>query len=266
VIVSPRDTSSPITTGRGGRRDRSGFHRRQEIESQSRRSDPETDIAVLQVEGGVVPRSLSATDALRVGDVVLAIGNPFGVGQTVTMGIVSALAATSSASTRSRTFIQTRRNQSGKLGGALIDTREICRHQHRDLLALGGSLASVSRSRRRAPSKSWSKSSRPARHARWIGVEARRSLRKWESPSAWAPLPGTDRGRASRRARRTGRAEARRCPDRDRGKPVKDPNSMLNWWRHSSRGSCFGPAARDNKTWTCRSPSANARRSNVARR
>ncbi|HEU5339454.1 MAG TPA: trypsin-like peptidase domain-containing protein, partial [Sulfuricaulis sp.] len=54
-------------------------------------SDPETDIAVLKIDLKKLPViTLGHSDKLRVGDVVLAIGNPFGVGQTVTMGIVSA--------------------------------------------------------------------------------------------------------------------------------------------------------------------------------
>ena len=55
-------------------------------------TDPDTDIAVLKVDAHDLPAiTFSRPDSLTVGDVVLAIGNPFGVGQTVTMGIVSAL-------------------------------------------------------------------------------------------------------------------------------------------------------------------------------
>ncbi|HRE18730.1 MAG TPA: trypsin-like peptidase domain-containing protein, partial [Rhodocyclaceae bacterium] len=55
-------------------------------------SDPESDLAVLQIKADKLPAiTFGQIDNLRVGDVVLAIGNPFGVGQTVTMGIVSAL-------------------------------------------------------------------------------------------------------------------------------------------------------------------------------
>lgn len=53
--------------------------------------DPETDLAILKIKMNNLPTiTLSPSENLRVGDVVLAIGNPFGVGQTVTMGIVSA--------------------------------------------------------------------------------------------------------------------------------------------------------------------------------
>ena len=71
-------------------------------------TDPETDVAVLKIELDKLP-TLSFGDAekLQVGDVVLAIGNPFGVGQTVTLGIISALGAQSTwASTPSRTLFR----------------------------------------------------------------------------------------------------------------------------------------------------------------
>ena len=86
-------------------------------------SDPETDIAVLQVEGGPVPAiTFGDADALRVGDVVLAIGNPFGVGQTVTGGIVSALGRTGLGINTFENFIQTDAAiNPGNSGGALVD-------------------------------------------------------------------------------------------------------------------------------------------------
>jgi hypothetical protein len=69
---------------------------------------------------------------------VLAIGNPFGVGQTVTHGIVSALARTQVGITDYQFFIQTDAAiNPGNSGGALVDmTGQAGRHQHRDLLAL----------------------------------------------------------------------------------------------------------------------------------
>jgi Do/DeqQ family serine protease len=87
-------------------------------------SDPETDLAVLQVEAQNLPAiTLAQPENLRVGDVVLAIGNPLGVGQTVTMGIVSALHRTGLRINTFENFIQTDAaiNQ-GNSGGALIDT------------------------------------------------------------------------------------------------------------------------------------------------
>ncbi|HYA46776.1 MAG TPA: Do family serine endopeptidase [Burkholderiales bacterium] len=87
-------------------------------------SDPEIDIAVLQVEGAQLPAIVFGDgDALRVGDVVLAIGNPFGVGQTVTMGIVSALGRSHLGINTFENFIQTDAAiNPGNSGGALIDT------------------------------------------------------------------------------------------------------------------------------------------------
>jgi Do/DeqQ family serine protease len=86
-------------------------------------SDPETDLAVLQVESVPLPAiTFGDADALRVGDVVLAIGNPFRVGQTVTMGIVSALGRKIGLNAFEN-FIQTDAAiNPGNSGGALIDT------------------------------------------------------------------------------------------------------------------------------------------------
>ena len=86
-------------------------------------SDPETDLAVLQVAAQDLPAiTLAQAENLKVGDVVLAIGNPLGVGQTVTMGIVSALHRTGLRINTFENFIQTDAaiNQ-GNSGGALID-------------------------------------------------------------------------------------------------------------------------------------------------
>jgi len=88
--------------------------------------DPKTDLAVLKVKdsGGQVFPALdfADSDALEVGDLVLAIGNPFGVGQTVTSGIVSALARTGVESSNYEFFIQTDAAiNPGNSGGALVD-------------------------------------------------------------------------------------------------------------------------------------------------
>ena len=87
-------------------------------------ADPETDVAVLRIDARDLPViTLGSSDALTVGDVVLAIGNPFDVGQTVTMGIVSAIGRNNLGINRYENFIQTDAaiNQ-GNSGGALIDT------------------------------------------------------------------------------------------------------------------------------------------------
>ncbi len=87
-------------------------------------TDPETDLAVLKIQLGDLPSvSISAAGEQQVGDVVLAIGNPFGLGQTVTMGIVSATGRNQLGLNTYEDFIQTDAaiNQ-GNSGGALIDT------------------------------------------------------------------------------------------------------------------------------------------------
>jgi len=87
-------------------------------------TDPETDLAVIKVDADKLPSiTFAATDKLDVGDVVLAIGNPFGVGQTVTQGIVSALGRNHLGINTFENFIQTDASiNPGNSGGALIDT------------------------------------------------------------------------------------------------------------------------------------------------
>jgi Do/DeqQ family serine protease len=86
-------------------------------------TDPETDLAVLKVDRDGLPAiTFGAADTVRVGDVVLAIGNPFGVGQTVTMGIVSGLGRRGLNLNTYENFIQTDASINvGNSGGALID-------------------------------------------------------------------------------------------------------------------------------------------------
>ncbi|MBT9488259.1 MAG: trypsin-like peptidase domain-containing protein [Rubrivivax sp.] len=88
-------------------------------------SDPETDLAVLKLDLPALPVvSLGDATALQVGDIVLAIGNPFNVGQTVTAGIVSALGRTRLGLSTYENFIQTDAAiNPGNSGGALVDTQ-----------------------------------------------------------------------------------------------------------------------------------------------
>ncbi|MBA4264480.1 MAG: 2-alkenal reductase [Comamonadaceae bacterium] len=86
-------------------------------------TDPETDLAILKVEMTDLPViTLGNSDGLEIGDQVLAIGNPFGVGQTVTSGIVSALGRTQLGINTFENFIQTDAAiNPGNSGGALVD-------------------------------------------------------------------------------------------------------------------------------------------------
>lgn len=87
--------------------------------------DERTDLAVLKIRDADAPFDhveFASSDSLEVGDIVLAIGNPFGVGQTVTQGIVSALARTQVGVTDYQFFIQTDAAiNPGNSGGALVD-------------------------------------------------------------------------------------------------------------------------------------------------
>jgi serine protease DegS len=87
--------------------------------------DPETDLAVLKADAvGLPVIPLGRPEALRVGDVVLAIGNPYGMGQTVTMGIVSATDRSQLGITRIENFIQTDASiNPGNSGGALVNAQ-----------------------------------------------------------------------------------------------------------------------------------------------
>lgn len=86
-------------------------------------SDRDTDLAVLRIEGSQLPSARFAdADALHVGDVVLAIGNPFGIGQRVTMGIVSAVGNSRLNLLTYDDFIQTDAAiNDGNSGGALVN-------------------------------------------------------------------------------------------------------------------------------------------------
>jgi len=89
-------------------------------------SDPPTDLAVLKIDGDHLPTvPVADSDRVRVGDVVLALGNPLGIGQTVTMGIISATGRTTALAddTSYQDFLQTDAPiNRGNSGGALITT------------------------------------------------------------------------------------------------------------------------------------------------
>ena len=97
---------------------------KREFEAEIVLRDPRTDLAILRIKGAepFAALALGNSDTLEVGDLVLAVGNPFGVGQTVTQGIVSALARTQVGVTDYQFFIQTDAAiNPGNSGGALVD-------------------------------------------------------------------------------------------------------------------------------------------------
>jgi serine protease DegQ len=196
-------------------------------------SDPETDIAVLQVEGGPVPAiTFGDADALRVGDVVLAIGNPFGVGQTVTMGIVSALGRTQLGINTFENFIQTDAAiNPGNSGGALIDSAGNLVGINTAIYSRsGGSLGigfAIPASSAKQVMEQIIQTGGVTRG--WIGVEAREITPEMGESFRL----GTTTGVLIEGVLRGGPAERAGLKPGDilvaiEGKPVKDPNSMLN--------------------------------------
>jgi serine protease DegQ len=196
-------------------------------------SDPETDIAVLQVEGGPVPAiTFGDTDALRVGDVVLAIGNPFGVGQTVTMGIVSALGRNQLGINTFENFIQTDAAiNPGNSGGALIDTAGNLVGINTAIFSRsGGSMGigfAIPASSAKQVMEQIIETGSVTRG--WIGVEAQEITPEIAESFR---LPSTN-GVLIAGVLRGGPAEKAGLKPGDilvaiEGRPVKDPNSMLN--------------------------------------
>jgi len=98
---------------------------RRELKAEVVGRDPKTDIAVLKIDASELPAAtLGDSDALEVGDTVFAIGNPFGVGMTVTQGIVSALGRGGLGVETYEDFVQTDAAiNPGNSGGALVDSQ-----------------------------------------------------------------------------------------------------------------------------------------------
>ncbi|WP_457596323.1 DegQ family serine endoprotease [Hydrogenimonas sp.] len=90
-------------------------------------TDPKTDIAVIKIEGKKFPAiKMGDSDSLKTGDLVFAIGNPFGVGESVSQGIISALGKDSVGINQYENFIQTDAAiNPGNSGGALVDSRGV---------------------------------------------------------------------------------------------------------------------------------------------
>ena len=128
VIVSAEGlvvTNTHVVKARGETEIRVALSDKREFDAKVIAQDDKTDIAVLKLENGdgKFPfLEFEDSDSLEVGDLVLAIGNPFGVGQTVTIGIISALARSDVGVSDAQVFIQTDAAiNPGNSGGALVD-------------------------------------------------------------------------------------------------------------------------------------------------
>lgn len=128
VIVSPTGivvTNTHVVKGSSTANIRLVLADRREFDAKIVSQDERADIAVLRIEGGdgkFPALEFEDSDAAEVGDRVVAIGNPFGVGQTVTTGIVSALQRTEVGTSDSQVYIQTDAAiNPGNSGGALVD-------------------------------------------------------------------------------------------------------------------------------------------------
>ncbi len=126
VIVSPDGyilTANHVVSGADEIKVALGDDDRKKFTAKVIGTDPQTDVAILKIEATGLPAiTLADSDQLEIGDVVLAIGNPFGVGQTVTMGIVSALGRSGLGFNGYEDFIQTDAAiNPGNSGGALVD-------------------------------------------------------------------------------------------------------------------------------------------------
>ncbi len=118
-------TNNHVVKARGETEIRVALADKREFDAKVIAQDEKSDIAVLKIEGGEGKfpfLEFEDSDGLEVGDLVLAIGNPFGVGQTVTSGIVSALARSEMGASEAQVFIQTDAAiNPGNSGGALVN-------------------------------------------------------------------------------------------------------------------------------------------------
>ncbi len=196
-------------------------------------NDPDTDIAVLRVDGEKLPAiTFGSSDSLRIGDVVLAIGNPFGVGQTVTHGIVSALGRTGLGINTFENFIQTDAPiNPGNSGGALIDSSGNLIGINTAIFSRsGGSMGigfAIPVSTVKMVLEQIVKTGTVTRG--WIGVE----VQEISPPIAESFKLGSTRGALIAGVLRGGPADKAGVKPGDvlveiEGKPVADPTAMLN--------------------------------------
>ena len=196
-------------------------------------NDPETDLAVLRVNAENLPAiSFGSSETLRIGDIVLAIGNPFGVGQTVTSGIVSALGRTGLGINTFENFIQTDAAiNPGNSGGALIDASGNLIGINTAIFTRTGSSAGIGFAIPVSTAKMvLDQIVRSGSVTRgWIGVE----VQEITPPMAESFKLGGTRGALIAGVLRGGPADKAGVKPGDvlvevQGKPVADPAGMLN--------------------------------------
>src|ERR1700704_929050 len=196
-------------------------------------TDPETELAVLKVDlSGLPAVTFGNPDKLSVGDVVLAIGNPFGVGQTVTMGIVSALGRSHLGISTFENFIQTDAAiNPGNSGGALVDASgNLVGINSAIYLRRGGSLGIGFSPPANLAKQVMEQIVRTGSVTRgWIGVE----VQDISAELAESFKLGSTRGALVAGVLRGGPADKAGVKPGDvlveiEGKPVTDPAAMLN--------------------------------------
>jgi len=196
-------------------------------------SDPDTDLAVLRVTADNLPAiNFGSTESLRVGDVVLTIGNPFNLGHTVTAGIVSALGRSGLGINTFENFIQTDAAiNPGNSGGALIDASGNLVGINTAILSRTGSSMGIGFaipvSTARMVLDQIVKNGTVTRG--WIGVE----VQEITPPIAESFKLGGTRGALIAGVLRGGPADKAGVKPGDvlvevEGRPVADPTSMLN--------------------------------------
>ena len=170
VIVSENGSSLPTTTSLAVRMRWRSSLPTDGIFPKIIGTDPQSDVAVIKIDAKGLPAIKTADSSkLHIGDFVLAVGNPFGLQQTVTHGIISALGRSGLGITDYENFIQT--DAPGLIpatGGALVNTKgELIGLNTAILSQSGGAWASASRSR---SISSWALSGASRRPGRWCGA------------------------------------------------------------------------------------------------
>jgi len=120
-------------------------HNKQEYKAKLIGQDKESDLAVIKIEAtDLLPIMIGSSKNLEVGDVVFAVGNPFGVGETVTQGIISALNKNRVGINQFENFIQTDASiNPGNSGGALVDSRGVLIGINSAILSRSGGSAGI---------------------------------------------------------------------------------------------------------------------------